>query len=242
MTNVSHTIEESQEDAPTLFQAISPVVFHQDAPAFSPSVLTRVSECPTLQAFPTPPMQPQHSTRPPLPTPSHQRPSGVAKKIQISHNQQMVKPCHPVRPPTQTVMSCWWQVLDGVNATQIMSSWPKNYPQARPTLRTSQGTPENWKQWKRSHRDRLTQSHDQQCFYPKLTSSTFRSFLMQRPNRRKNTKTMAPRWWSTPSLPRRTHPRKTPWSPQPSLRHAHALRPETPISKRKRETSHTSAC
>ena len=40
-TNVSQTIEEAQESAPTLCQSISLVVFHPDALAFLSSVLTR---------------------------------------------------------------------------------------------------------------------------------------------------------------------------------------------------------
>ena len=49
-TNVSDNIEEAQEDAPILCQAIDPVVFHQDAPAFSPSVLPGGDEGPALPA------------------------------------------------------------------------------------------------------------------------------------------------------------------------------------------------
>ena len=46
------------------------------------------------------------------------------------------------------------------------------------------------------------------------------------------TNTMAPRRRSTPRIPCRTHPRKTPRLPLPLLRHAHALRPSTPLFKR----------
>ena len=49
-TNVSETIEDSQEASPTLCQAITLVVFHQDAPEFSPSVLPRGDEWPALPA------------------------------------------------------------------------------------------------------------------------------------------------------------------------------------------------
>ena len=49
-TNVSQTIEEAQKAAPTLCQAITQVVFHLDALAFSPSVLTRGAEWPALPA------------------------------------------------------------------------------------------------------------------------------------------------------------------------------------------------
>ena len=47
-TTVSQTIEETQESAPTVCQAIVPVVFHPDAPAFSTSILTRGSKWPDL--------------------------------------------------------------------------------------------------------------------------------------------------------------------------------------------------
>ena len=92
---------------------------------------------------PIPPTWPQRSPRRPPPTPSHRRPSGAAKEIKILHDQQRVKPGHPVRPPTQTVTSRQWQILEGVTATQIMSSLPKTHPRARPTRRTSRDTPAN---------------------------------------------------------------------------------------------------
>ena len=46
--NMSETIEESQEAAPIICQAIEPVVFHQDTPAFSLSVLSRETYWPAL--------------------------------------------------------------------------------------------------------------------------------------------------------------------------------------------------
>ena len=49
-TNVSETIEEDQESGPTLCQAIKPVIFHQDAPAFSPRILPRGDDWPSLLA------------------------------------------------------------------------------------------------------------------------------------------------------------------------------------------------
>ena len=49
-TNVRKIIKESQEADPTLCQAIDPVVFHQDAPAFSPRVLPRGEKWPALLA------------------------------------------------------------------------------------------------------------------------------------------------------------------------------------------------
>ena len=45
---MSQNIEEAQESASTLCQAIPPVVFHPDAPAFSPIILTRGSEWSSL--------------------------------------------------------------------------------------------------------------------------------------------------------------------------------------------------
>ena len=45
---MSETIEESQEAAPIICQAIEPVVFHQDTPAFSLSVLSRETYWPAL--------------------------------------------------------------------------------------------------------------------------------------------------------------------------------------------------
>ena len=46
--NISQTIKEAQESSPTLCQAISLVVFHPDAPVFSPSVPTRGAKWPAL--------------------------------------------------------------------------------------------------------------------------------------------------------------------------------------------------
>ena len=48
--NVIETIKESLEAIPIIYQAIELVVFHQDAPAFSPSVLPRGDEWPALPA------------------------------------------------------------------------------------------------------------------------------------------------------------------------------------------------
>ena len=47
---MSETIEEAQEAAPILYQSIAPVVFHQEAKAFSPSVLPRGYKWPALLA------------------------------------------------------------------------------------------------------------------------------------------------------------------------------------------------
>ena len=93
----------------------------------------------------TPPTRPQLSLRTPTPILPYRRPSGAAKEIHIAHNQQTVKTRHPVRPPTQTVTSCQWKVLDGVTETQIMSSWSKNHPRARPTNQNLRDTPANWR-------------------------------------------------------------------------------------------------
>ena len=49
-TNASGNIEEYQEAAPNLCQVTPPVIFHQDAPAFSPSVLPRGDKWPALPA------------------------------------------------------------------------------------------------------------------------------------------------------------------------------------------------
>ena len=64
---------------------------------------------------------------------------------------------------------------------------------------------------------------------------------MPRPTQPKTYNTMAPHRWSTPSRPRCTHPWKTPRSPRPSLLHDLVLRPDTPLSKRVRETFRISA-
>ena len=50
MTNMRETTEDSQEAVLNLCQAIKPVVFHQDAPAFSPSILPRGDKWPALPA------------------------------------------------------------------------------------------------------------------------------------------------------------------------------------------------
>ena len=49
-TNVSKTIKEVQESALGIFHSINPVVFHQDVPEFSSSVLPRGDEWPALLA------------------------------------------------------------------------------------------------------------------------------------------------------------------------------------------------
>ena len=49
--NMRKNIKEVQEASPTLWHAIPPpVISHQDAPSFSPSVLPRGDECPSLPA------------------------------------------------------------------------------------------------------------------------------------------------------------------------------------------------
>ena len=45
---MSETTKEAQESAPTFFQAIAPVVFHQDIPEFSPIILLRGYKWPAL--------------------------------------------------------------------------------------------------------------------------------------------------------------------------------------------------
>ena len=47
---MSETIKEAQVSAPITCQAIDPVVFHQDAPAFSSSILPRGDEWSALPA------------------------------------------------------------------------------------------------------------------------------------------------------------------------------------------------
>ena len=47
---MSQTIKETQEASLNLFQDTTPVVFHPDALAFSPRVLTRGAKWPTLPA------------------------------------------------------------------------------------------------------------------------------------------------------------------------------------------------
>ena len=153
----------------------------------------------------------------------------------------MVKPRHPVRPPTKTVMSRQWKVLDRAMATRIISNWPKTHQRARPTRRTLWDTSVNWRKCMRSQRESLTNSHYRRCFSPALTGSNFQSWTMSRPTRRKATNTMAPCRQSTSSHLHRTHPWKTPRLHQLRLRHARASRPAAPTFKRDRETSQTSA-
>ena len=50
MTNMSENTEEAHEASPTLWHTTPMVVFHQDAPEFSPSVLPRGDEWPDLLA------------------------------------------------------------------------------------------------------------------------------------------------------------------------------------------------
>ena len=104
------------------------------------------------QRAPAPPTRPQCSPRPPPPTPPHPRPSRASKELQTVHDQRMVKPHHPVRPPTKTVMSRWWKILERVTATHIISSRPKTRPQAQPTRRTSRDTSANNNKFTRLHR------------------------------------------------------------------------------------------
>ena len=90
-------------------------------------------------------------------------------------------------------------------------------------------------------REISTQLHNQRCFSHAPTSSNFRISLMPRTTCRKITKTMAPRRQATPSLPRRTHPRKTHRWTLPRLRHSYALSLATQPFKCERETSRTSS-
>ena len=190
---------------------------------------------------PTHPIRPQRSPRPPPPTPPHRRPSGASKEIQIAHNQRTVKLSPQVRPPTQTVTSCWRPFWEGVMATQNMSSQPKNHPRSWPTRQTLQGTSANCRRCTRYRKERLTPLNDQQCFSPTLKSSKCWSSPTPILTHPKASKTTEQHRWSTPSHICLTNPRKTPQSPHPNLRHAPVLRPETPLSKRAQETSRTSA-
>ena len=99
-TNVIKNIEESQEDALTLCHTTTPVVFHQDSPAFSPSVLRSGDKWPSLpaRADTTHAAPALTETAPPDPAAPVAVGSG---KINSNHdNQRTFKPCHPVRPPT----------------------------------------------------------------------------------------------------------------------------------------------
>ena len=98
----------------------------------------------------------------------------------------------------------------------------------------------NWRKCTRLQRESLSNSRNQRCFSPALTSSNFQSSTMPRPTHQKTSKTMAPCRQSTPSHIRRTHLWKTPQWPQSRFLHAHASRPATPPFKRNRESSHTS--
>ena len=126
-------------------------------------------------------------------------------------------------------------------ATQIMSIRAKIYTQSRPTRRNSRGTSSKWGQCMRYQKEISTPPPDQRCFYPTLMSSKFRNSTTPKPTGLKTSKTMAPRRLSTPSHLCRNHPRKTPWLSQTILTHAPASRPETPLFKRAREISRTSA-
>ena len=111
---------------------------------------------------PTLTMRPHRSPITPPLTPTHRHLSGSVKEIQIAHDQGTVKPRPPVRPSTQTVTSCWRPVLEGVTATQIISSQPKTHPQYRPTRRTLQDTSAKWRRCTRYFEGSFTPLHDQQ--------------------------------------------------------------------------------
>ena len=111
MENVIQNIKEAQEDAPTIYHATPLVVLKPDAPAFSPSVLTREAKWPAL------PVRADTAHAAPALTktadPDSAIPAAIrsGKKIQIAHDQQTVKPRPPVRPSTQTVTPCQMPVL-----------------------------------------------------------------------------------------------------------------------------------
>ena len=94
-TNVSETIEEAQEAAPIIYQAIDLVVFHQDVPAFSPSILPRGDDWPGL-----PVRADTAYAAPALTNTAAPAAVGSGKTIQIAHDQRTVKFFHPVRPTT----------------------------------------------------------------------------------------------------------------------------------------------
>ena len=138
-------------------------------------------------------------------------------------------------------MSRWWQVLERVKTTQIMFVGRKLSHNPGQHAGPQEIHQRNWSKCTCSHRASSSNLHDQRSFSPALTNLNFQSSKMPIPTRRKTTKTMAPRRWSTPSNICCTHPWNIPRWPQPRLRHTHTLRPETPPFKRKRETSQTSA-
>ena len=163
----------------------------------------------------------------------HRQLSEAAKEIQIAHNQRTVKPRQLVRPLTHTVTSCWWQVLEGVTATQIMYvDLDENSPTIPANTPELEGYIIFLEAMHKVFEGELNAITQPTVLFSHTDELKFWSSSMPRPTRRKTTKTMAPRSRSTSSLPRRTHPRKTHCSPQPSLHYAHASRPYTALFKR----------
>ena len=118
-TNVSQNTKEAQE---VVRSSIRPPPRSSFTQTHRHSRLAYSQEDPSGLPYrhaPTPPTRFQCSPRPPPPTLALRRLSGAAKEIQIAHNQRKAKTCPPVRPPTLTVTSRWWPVLEGVTATQI---------------------------------------------------------------------------------------------------------------------------
>ena len=78
-TNVSQTIDESQEAAPIIFWAIKPVIFHQYSPTFSPSVLQIGDKWPALPACADTAHVAPTLTETSAPNPAASGPLGAAK-------------------------------------------------------------------------------------------------------------------------------------------------------------------
>ena len=135
-TNVIENTEEAQEAVPTLYQAIPQVVFQQDSPAFSPSVLLKEDKWPVLLVRADTANAAPEPTKTNFPDPVAPASIGIEEKNKTKKNQRTVKPRHSVRPPTKTLISHQWQALERVTETWNMSSSQKTHPRAPPTRRT----------------------------------------------------------------------------------------------------------
>ena len=105
---MSQTIEEAQEAVPNLCQAISPIVFLQDEPAFSPRVLTRGADWPALLAHANTAHAAPALTNTSAPNPAILAAVGDGKinsNCALSMDGQTASPSPPANPDSDAVLA-----------------------------------------------------------------------------------------------------------------------------------------
>ena len=115
------------ESAPVLYR----VAFNPYYPEFSPPVPTNGGDGTAPPAGAGTALAAHVLTKTPTPKISIPMAIGSGKKIQTAHNQRRFLPLQTELPPTLTVTSRQYPVMERVTVTKIMSSCMKTCPQDR---------------------------------------------------------------------------------------------------------------